>query len=249
MPSPRARVDRVPVVVPHVVNRRWLVPALLLGLLLTLAGCGSSGDEAKADAPSKKTVACREKWKALEDKVGDRASRTEPSALAPRWNSIAATISYYANGAKASDCDTAYAAQQKAMADLTVFSAKLRPYDMELRLKLVEPGAEKYAAGPRPKPSPVPKDEKKKKKQKTAPKAPKPSDIGAALKSLTKQAPIATQQQGAGWQQARVVELADKAAVAKTVKDLRFLSSESSGYKASKTALAEIRTAAPFAAY
>ena len=248
MLSPRAQVDPVPVVVPNVVvPLRGLVPVLLLALLLTLAGCGSSDEEPKADKPNKDTVACREKWKALEEKVGDRASRTEPSALAPRWNSIDATISYYANGAKASDCDTAYAAQQKAMVDLIAFGAKLRPYDMELRLKLVKPGAEQYAAGPRPKPSPAPKN--KKQKQKPTPKAPKPSDIGAALKTLTKQAPIATEQQGAGWQQARVVDLADKAAVAKTVKDLKFLSTESSAYKASKTALAEIRTALPFAAY
>jgi hypothetical protein len=242
MLSPRAHEDPVPVAV----RRHGLVPALLLGLLLTLAGCGSSDEEAKADAPNKDTVACRAKWKALEDKVGDRASRTEPSALAPRWNSIAATISYYANGAKAADCDTALAAQEKAMAALTVFGAKLRPYDMELRLKQVKPAAEKYAAGPRPKPSPAPKN-KKQKKQKPAPPAPKPANIGAAVKTLTKQAPLATQQQGPGWQQASVVDLPDKAAVAKAVKDLAFLSTESSAYRACKAALAQIRTAVPYA--
>ena len=246
MLSPRAQVDHVPVVVPDVVApRHGLFPALLLALLLTLTGCGSPDEEAEADEPSKATVACREKWKALEDKVGDRASKTEPSALAPRWNSIEATISYYANGAKASDCETAYAAQQKAMAALIAFGAKLRPYDMELRLKAVKAAAEKYAAGPRPQPSPAPKN----KKQKPTPKAPKPASIGAAVKALNKQAPLATEQQGAGWQQARVVDLADKAAVAKAVKDLVFLSAESPAYKASKAALAEIRTALPFAAY
>jgi hypothetical protein len=245
MPSPRARVDPVPVDV----RRHTLVPALLLGLLLTLGGCGSTDDEAKADAPSKDTVACREKWKALEDKVGDRASRTEPSSLATRWNSIAATISYYSTAATAKDCDTALGAQQKAMDALTAFGAKLRPYDMELRLKLVKPGAEQYAARPRPpKPSPTPKSKKQKqKKQKPAPQAPKPSDIGAALKTFTKEAPLATRQQGPGWQQARVVDLANKAAVAKTVKDLAFLSTESSAYRACKTASAQIRTAVRFA--
>ncbi len=240
MPSPRASADPAPFVLHH----HGLVPALLLGLLLTLAGCGSSEEEAKADAPSTDTVACRQQWKALEDEVGDRASRTEPSALAQRWNSVAATTSYYANGAKAADCDTAIQAQQKAMDDLTAFGARLRPYDMELRLRLIKPGAEQYAARPRPKPSPAPKD---KKKQEQAARAPKPSDIGVALKTFTKQAPLATQQQGAGWQQARVVDLADKAAVAKTIKDLRFLSTESSAYRACKAASAQIRTAVRFA--
>jgi hypothetical protein len=221
-------------------RRHGLVPALLLGLLLTLAGCGSSEEEAKAGAPSKDTVACRHQWKALEDEVGDRASRREPSALAPRWNSVAATTSYYANGAQAADCDTALNAQQKAMDDLTAFGARLRPYDMELRLRLVKPGAEQYAARPRPKPGPAPRE---KNKREQAARAAKPSDIGAALMTFTKQAPRATRQQGAGWEQARVVDLADNAAVARTIKDLRFLSSESSAYRACKALSAQIRTA------
>jgi len=157
MPSPRASVDHAV----FVGRRHGLVPALLLGLLLTLASCGSSEEEAKAGAPSKDTVACRHQWKALEDEVGDRASRREPSALAPRWNSVAATTSYYANGAQAADCDTALNAQQKAMDDLTAFGARLRPYDMELRLRLVKPGAEQYAARPRPKPGPAPREKNK----------------------------------------------------------------------------------------
>ncbi len=130
------------------------------------------------------------------------------------------------------------------MDDLTAFGAKLHPFDMELRLRLVKTGSAQYAAGPRPKPSPAPKD--KEKHQKPA-QAPKPADIRAALRTLTKQAPLATKQQGAGWQQAHVVDLGDKAAVAKSVRDLAFLSTESPAYRACKAASAKIRTALGFA--
>ena len=54
---------------------------------------------------------------------------------------------------------------------------------------------------------------------------------------------MATEQQAPGWQQAHVVELSDSAAVAKAVKDLAFLSTESSGWRASMAALAQIKVA------
>ena len=118
---------------------------------------------------------------------------------------------------------------------------------MELQLEQVRDQAEAYAAGPRPPrptPSPAPKGKKKQnKKPKQLPLPPKPSSIADAVKKLVAQAPKATEQQGPGWQQARVVELSDKKAVAKTVKDLAFLSSESAAYRACRTALAEIRVA------
>ncbi|MET0997163.1 MAG: hypothetical protein ABWX73_00485, partial [Marmoricola sp.] len=133
-------------------------------------------------------------------------------------------------------------AQQKAMDDLTAFAAKLVPYDMERRLEEVTSDAEAYAASPRP-PAPSPSPKKKGKKQKRPPAPPAPAAIAAALKTLTAQAPVATQQQGPGWQQALVTDLADTAAVSKTVKDLAFLSSESPAYRACSVALAQIKTA------
>ncbi len=54
---------------------------------------------------------------------------------------------------------------------------------------------------------------------------------------------MATQQQGPGWEQASVVDLSDTAATAKTVKDLGFLSTESSAWRACKVALATIAAA------
>ena len=40
-----------------------------------------------------------------------------------------------------------------------------------------------------------------------------------------------------------MIELTDKAAVAKALKDLKFLSTESAGYRASMAALAQIKLA------
>ena len=68
------------------------------------------------------------------------------------------------------------------------------------------------------------------------------------MKSLTTQAPLATQQQGPGWTQARVVELTDAAAIAKTLKDLTFLSSESPSYRACVALFAQIKVALAAAA-
>jgi hypothetical protein len=211
-----------------------LVP--LLGLLLVLAGCGSSSDEDDGSAaPSKATAACREKWKDLAGEVKDRDRATTPSTLPQRWTTVAATIDYYATSAKKGDCASTLASQVKAIAALTAFSARVAPYDMERRLEKVRSAAQTYATST---PAPAPKAKKKSKKQ-----PPKPAAVKAALASLTKQAPIATKEQGPAWQQASVIELTSRPAVAKALKDLKFLSSESAGYRSSTAALAQINQA------
>jgi hypothetical protein len=219
--------------------------AVLLGLALAVAGCGD--DSPKAEQPSKADVSCRQQWKALEKKVGGRDTATNPSALPQRWNSIAVTLDYYAGSARAKDCGTTLSTQSAAIDAVGAFSTKLAAYDMELRLDEVKSDAQAYADGPQPaapSPSaPVKGKVKGKKKPKAAPPAPRPADIAVALKTLTTQAPLATQQQGPGWQQADVADLDDAAAVAKSVKDLAFLSSESAAYRACGAALAQITTA------
>ncbi len=221
-------------------------PAVGAALALLLAGCGSDSKSAD-DGPDEATQACRAEWKDLGKVSQGNDTRTNPSALAPRWNNVVATIDYYAGSAKKSDCGEAITKQKAAIGALTAFGAKLAPYDMELRLAQVRKDAEAYAAAPRPPattPSPSPKSKKQKNQKKPKPiPAPAPSSIGDAVKTLTSQAPVATQQQGPGWEQARVVELSDAAAVAKTVKDLAFLSRESAAYRACTAALAKIRVA------
>jgi len=241
MLRPRARVGNTADAVPLPA----LVTGVLLALLLAVSGCGSSGSG--SDKPSKAAVACRAKWKDLEPQVDGRDTKTNPSDLATRWNTIVATVEYHATSATGQDCRDTIEAQKKAMDDLTAFSAKLAPYDMELRLEQVKAAAEAYAAAPRPpapKPSPTKKGKKAKKSKKPVPNpAPKPADVAAALKALTKQAPLATKQQDPAWQQARVAELSDAAAVAKSVKDLAFLSSESPAYTEARWALTTIKKA------
>ncbi len=220
-----------------------------VALLLVLTGCGS-GAPAKIDDPDKPALACRAKWHDVGDEVGDRGSRSNPSALPQRWNTVAATVAYYATSATGDDCGSTLEDQRAAIAALSAFGARLAPYDMELRLDEVVADAERYAAGPRPpapKPSPAPQEGKQGKKgnkqRQPAPRAPRPVDVGTAVKTLTQQAPLATQQQGPGWAQARVVDLGDSAAATKAVKDLAFLSGESPAYRACRKALALIGTA------
>ena len=114
---------------------RGLVPGLVLGVLLVTAGCGSDDSEKKADEPSKAALDCRDEWKDLKADVDGEESKTNPSALAPRWNSIGAAVEHYATSAKADDCGKTLDDQKKAMAALTAFATKLKPYDMELRLE------------------------------------------------------------------------------------------------------------------
>ncbi len=221
--------------------------AVAVVLVLLLGGCGSNEDA--DDKPSKAAQACRDDWKALAANVRGNDTKTNPSALSPRWTSVAATIDYYTTSATGSGCADAVDRQKDAITALEAFGTKLAPYDMELRLEEVRDEAEAYAAGPTPSasPSPSPKDEKEEKNQKKKPKGPppppSPPTIANAVKTLVAQAPVATEQQGPGWQQARVVELSDDAAVAKAVKDLAFLSTESPAWRACRAALAQINTA------
>jgi hypothetical protein len=219
-----------------------------VAVVLLVAGCGS--DHATSKGPDKATVACRGQWKDLGKQVRGNDQKPNPSALAERWNSVVVTISYYADSAKSSGCDDAIERQKQAISALTDYGEKLAPYDMELRLAEIRDQAEAYASGPRPSPSPsaspTPKNkvhEKKQKKPRPPPLPPAPAAIAAAVTSMTAQAPVATQQQGPGWQQANVIELTDSAAVAKSVKDLAFLSTESPAWRSCNASLALIKRA------
>ena len=239
----RARVGRVATVVP----RPGAVAGVALALVLGLAGCGSE-EPAEPDEPSKAAVDCREQWNALGGEIADKDERTNPSALAPRWGSISAAVEHYRAAGEESDCGKTLDGEKAAVAALTSLSSKLARFDMELRLAQVRDAAARYAKSPRP-PAPEAsagtkgKKAEKGKKQERPPRPPKPSEVAAALKSLTRQAPLATEQQGPGWQQARAIDLEDEKAVKKTVKDLAFLSEESKAYRASSDALATIRQA------
>ena len=218
-------------------SRRALAGLVLVTLALPgLTACGGASTDATA-SPSKAATDCRQQWKKLGQDIAPEAKLTNPSALPQRWNTVAATIDYYSTSATGKSCGDQIAEQEKAIAALEAWSAQLTGFDMQAQLALVDTAATSYAAGPWP---PAPKKVKGHKRQ---PRPPKPSLVGAALTTLTSQAPVATQQQAPGWQQASVIDLGDAAATAKAKKDLQFLSTQSSGWIASQSALATIRTA------
>jgi hypothetical protein len=223
------------------VRRHGAAAGVAVVLVMGLAGCGSD-ESAKPEGPSRAALQCREQWNALGGEIADKDERTNPSALAPRWGSISAAVEHYRSAAEGSDCDETLEKEKSAVAKLTSFSSKLARFDMELRLVQVRDEAAKYAQGPRP-PAPKAEKGKKGKKQKRAPRPPKPAEVAAALKTLTRQAPAATEQQRPGWQQAEAIDLDDAKAVKKAVKDLDFLSEESKAFRASSSALATIRRA------
>lgn len=223
------------------------VPVLVVGVVLAVltAGCGGSGGS--SSDPGKSAQSCRQKWKDLGHEVEGNAAKTNPSALADRWNTVSATIDYYVTSAGGKGCTEDLTRQKAAISALEAFSQKLAPYDVQLRLASIQGQAQAYALGPRPTPSTSPtpstKPGKKHQKQKKAtkpPLPPAPATIGLALKTLTAQAPVATEQQGPGWEEAGVAELTDTAAVAKTVRDLAFLSTQSPAYQTCTSLLALI---------
>ena len=209
-------------------------------LLLVPSACGKKAAEepgaAASAKPDEATSQCRQQWADLGSTIEGAETKTEPSALAQRWNSIVATIDYYATTAKASDCGAPLTGQKAAIAALNAYTAKVRPFDMEYRFGLVRTEAEAYATGTSAAPH------QPRAKGKHAP-VPPPKEVAAAVKTLAAKAPVATQDQAPGWAQAGVVELSDKAAVQKSVKDLAFLSSESAAYAACAQALATVRKA------
>ncbi len=221
----------------------------LLGCVLLAGGCGSGSggpEAASADGEETSTEArdCRGEWADLGRQVDGRDRAPNPSALATRWTSIAATTDYYAVRATEEDCGSALAASRTAITDLEEFAERLAAYDMPRRLQLVYADATAYANGPSPSASPLPKGAgKKERKQAERRRPPAPATIGKDLATLTERAPVATEDQEPAWRQARVVDLADDAAVDKAVKDLAFLSSESAAYRACAAALGRIRTA------
>ncbi len=212
-------------------------------LLLTGSGCAADRTPAAVEISADTgNIDCRAEWAALGSEIDGNQRLPEPSALASRWTSVVATVDYYATSAKESDCGEPLAAQKRAITALQALVVRLQPYDMELRITTVFAAAQRYATSPLPvAPSPSPATKGKKSKPQARP--PKPVAVDAALRTLTEQAPLATEQQGPAWQQASVVDPSDTAAVLKAVKDLDFLSRESPAFVLCAQALETIRLA------
>lgn len=215
------------------------VSALLA--VLAFAGCGEETKDKPAASSDKATAECRNSWRDLGAQLGNVTELTVPSALPSRWNSVSATIDYYASSATAKHCDEVLDNQRKAIAALQMFSMQLQPFDMELALNQVREPATAYAQGPWPEAAATKGPQGRKGPQANRP--PKPAEVAKALAELTRLAPQATQEQEPGWKQAGVVELSDPAATAQAVKDLQFLGSDSAAWVQCQTALRLIQQA------
>lgn len=218
-------------------------------ILLLGAGCGGSagtGDSPAArstpsKAPDAATTACRTQWKQLRGAVAAQDGATTPSALPGRWDNVVATLDHYVAAATARDCGSTLAGQKKSIAQLQAFNRRLVAYDLPRRLTSLEDPGATYAA--RAKAATRRTGTGKKAKVRTGPA---PKQVKAALATLTRQAPLATRQQGPAWQQATATDPGDRAAVAKAVKDLKFLSGRSGAYRAGKAAADTVQRAASF---
>lgn len=208
--------------------------AAVLGLagLLTglLSGCGIAGgsDDRQAAPPSAAAAKCRDQWSALGDQLAKRAAAATPSALPARQNTLVATVDYYAKTGTAKDCGSALDKVRRSITAETALSRKVAAYDLELALAQVRSRATAYASTRPGKP---------------AAEKPEPAQVRVALRTLTTQAPLATAQQQSGWQQVETLSLDDPRALAKSLKDLAFLSSQSPAFVSGRQALATIRAA------
>ncbi|MFL6062552.1 MAG: hypothetical protein ACJ72E_15085 [Marmoricola sp.] len=207
--------------------------ALVTGLGLTLAGCGSSSHHS-AGGPSA-LAQCHHRWHDVGQTVVGLDEDTNPSGLADRWTSVIATIDYYEHTTTAKDCQADVENQVSAIETLRQFSAKVRPYDMAYQLGEVTAGADLYAHDPLPGPTKGPDGKLVKPPTKAA--------VAAALQTLSTSAAAANTDLAPGWGQLASVELTDPAAVAKALGDLDFLARDSAAWMRCDQALKTLQAA------
>ena len=196
----------------------------------SLAGCGGGGTAA---GPDPADTSCRAQWKDLADSIAGRMSETDqptqPSALADRWNTVAAGVQYYVTSATATDCGDTLSNQRLSIDALIDFGTGLEAFDMEYQRDQLTGPAQAYLDGPLPQP----------KKGKAVPKA----EVTEALDVLSVQAATAATDLEPGWQEANGVDLADRDAVEQAVSDLTTLGRHSTAYQQCQVAIATIRKA------
>lgn len=206
--------------------------ALSLALATLAAGCGSEKPASTADTAITK---CRKQWSALARQVEGKETETRKSGLAPRWNSVIATIDYHVTSASEKDCGLPIDQQQSAINALEDFGVKLRPYDMQFQAAEVATPVRDYLANPLPKlAAPA--------KGKPAGKVPPKANVQKAFTVLTASAELASAELAPGWQQALTVDLGE-AGQQLAIKDLAFLASQSPRYLICANALKVIQRA------
>jgi hypothetical protein len=228
--------------------------AVLLGatLAFVLAGCGAStapgtggtdGPVATTTATPAATPAlsaCQAQWSDLAEALAGRDAATDPSDLADRWAPVLATAEHYRASATDDDCVgpiAPLAQAQDTIARIEELSAQLRQFDVAHRAAPLLSDAAAYLRNPLPRP------------RGTGPHADRPpskADVRRALAVLEQQTAASFADMKDGWDEANAVDLADDAAVRRTVADLRFLAGDSAPFRACAAALVVLTRAASF---
>lgn len=216
-----------------VIMRRLIAAAACASLLVGAAGCGEH-PPTKGELAEKANSQCRDKWRNLGKPLRVNVDATYPSGLSDRWNSVVATIDYYAVSAKARDCKQRLDDQITAVAQLVIFGNDLRPYDMPVQVLTLRGAVDSYLAEPLPKPPagkgrPIPPPTKK--------------AVRKAWQQLVTHATPSVEELRPGWDQANLVDLKDEKQVAKTLRDLDFLASDGPHWLQANAALAVVQAA------
>jgi len=210
--------------------------ALAAGLVLLgslAAGCGSNPGTATPAAPATADASCRAQWAALANSIAshtpDTREHTHPSALAERWNTVAAGVDYYVTSATTKDCGDTLDNQRVSIDALIDFGNGLQAYDMEYQEEQLVGPAQAYLDGSLPHPSKG--------------KAVSKQAVLLALQTLAGQAATASADLDPGWREANSVDLADHDAVEQTLSDLDLLGAHSTAYQQCRAATAVIQKA------
>lgn len=214
---------------PHAAAVRRAASVTALIAASALSGCGAT----TPPGPSAADAQCRSQWSDLARSIAGRTpavqASTVPSMLTDRWNSVAAGVQYYVTSATAKDCGDTLSNQRLHIDALIDFDNGLQAFDMEYQRDQLAGPAHAYLDSPLPHP----------RKGKAVPK----KAVEQALAALNADAASAAADTAPAWAEANSVDLADVAAVDKTLSDLTLLGDHSAAYRHCQAAVATIRKA------
>ena len=215
-------------------ERRRLTRVLAAsGLLLVAAGCGSA-TSTPAASPSAQDLACREQWRAFADQYDGRDGGAAVSDLADRWAAVLTTARYYASGAKAADCDGPLTTARQSASATQSLTDTLRAYDVPWTVDHLSPDVTTYLLN-------SPDTEIRINGKPVVP--PSRHELQDALGRLATNGPAAVTDMQSGWDEAVAADLSSSDAVAKTMKDMKFLAHDSAPYQECVRDLAVVQRA------
>lgn len=212
-----------------------IVAALTLVLGAVASGCGADQPAGDPTGVPQTLQECRDQWREVGESILGLDEDPNPSALASRWNSIAATVVLYENTESAANCQDTIEKQIIAIDQLREFTDQLRPFDMEYQLSQVSAAVDLYLNDDLPAPT--------KDAEGRAVAPPSKAAVRDAAAELTEFSVGATADLQPGWAQLATVELTDADAVRAALDDLKTLAQAGPSWTACQTALQVIRAA------